>query len=146
MERKNLFRAKCQTFPKEWMYGQIIEVGRKYYLCHEFCIIELSEDEKILRANFELAQPKTINQYTGVKDSNGVGIYEGDIVEIRDLKHNYINIAKVKWNEEMGSWGLQEKGKDFVGVYSLGSWKTYHTLKVIGNIHDNPELIINREK
>ena len=58
----------------------------------------------------------------------------------------YINIAKVKWNEEMGSWGLQEKGKDFVGVYSLGSWKKYHTLKVIGNIHDNPELIINREK
>lgn len=69
MERKNLFRAKCQTFPKEWMYGQIIEVGRKYYLCHEFCIIELSEDEKILRANFELAQPKTISQYTCVKST-----------------------------------------------------------------------------
>ncbi len=78
-----------------------------------------------------------IMQYTGLKDKNGKEIYEGDIIKhefIRDPFNNpkkVSKIAEIHWSERYLTW--------YLGIISLAM--NVGTLKVIGNIYENPELL-----
>lgn len=70
-----------------------------------------------------------VMQYTGLKDKNGVEVYEGDI-----LKHNH----KVQQVESKLDWNCGCCG--FVYGYSI---EDPNDIEVIGNIFENPELLNN---
>lgn len=76
-----------------------------------------------------------IMQYTGLKDTNGVEIYSGDIVD-----DNFVGRGEVKYNEAHAAFKIvyrNGRAKWFVDMLENES----RIIEVIGNIYENPELL-----
>ena len=73
--------------------------------------------------------PETVGQYTGLTDKNGVRIFEGDIVD-------YIS-SDVIGNPKTGTIIVEDMTDYDTMIYLNHS----DELQIIGNIHDNPELL-----
>ena len=86
---------------------------------------------------------KTVGQFTGLHDSIGREIYEGDIIRSFDSKGEPIIHYLLYDNEEAGFVAVlkgRAKG-DFGYGRCYQQWITECEKEVIGNIHDNPELL-----
>jgi len=132
MTREILFRGKSIS-TGEWIEGDGIHYPKSInYL--GTCWIDGMED----RANDWIqVDPATVGQYTGLCDKNGVKIFEGDI--LRDglgddgVVTYFESIASFKYQVGNEVWNLNEGDPN-------RSTQLQYT-EIIGNIHDNPELM-----
>ena len=100
-----------------------------------------------------------IMQFTGLQDKNGVDIYEGDIVKGVHNQHYWLSVISVD-NGKMGNTNLYAMEFcnnvttcEFEEVYTFERQNSTRrndintSMEVIGNIHENPELLkeVNNE-
>lgn len=122
--REILFRGKT-TRTNLWVYGHYStnygtgrpEIREKA----ECCFVEVV--------------PETIGQYTGLTDANGKKIFEGDIVEGGDFTVEDGGYGVVSFDDG----AFEVSGNNIIGTFHENYWGK--EFEVIGNIHDNPELL-----
>ena len=86
-----------------------------------------------------------IMQFTGLKDKNGKEIYEGDIVNACLIYHGEPQKpsfkAKIMYNEHIAAWQISYLNMNDIFVNDAINLR--YCLEIIGNIHQNPELLNN---
>lgn len=117
------------NFEHEWAYGCYVK-----YLDTDF--IYFPEEDGVDSCE---VLPETVGQYVGLKDINGVEIYEGDIVKFINYKTKDNAIIKFSYGY-VGGWVIiAEADDENEKGLSLGLHNS--EIEVIGNIYENPELL-----
>lgn len=84
-------------------------------------------------------KPEHLMQSTGLKDKNGVEIFEGDIVQYRDGEYSYLGIVKRDCYQFFIDGIEPDDNYDFIDVSN--TFDGTSSLEILGNIHENPELL-----
>ena len=125
------FRGKVEG---KWIYGGISVSNGCVTIFDVNCVVNTA---------YEVDDVETVGQFTGLIDINNKKIYEGDIVEFTRGIGNWT--GKTITTKHVVCWDAT------VARFSLGEeqeamkFRRHHNYKydVVGNIHDNPEILNN---
>lgn len=158
MSREILFRGK-RLNNGEWVYGYLARF-RNFANEVYTSIIQINdyETQECSIQDNTCVIPETVGQYTGLTDKNGKKIFEGDIVRYGKGIYEW---NKKDWEFEVGIIEFKDGAFIINDIYSNDGYNElsclYHEincsgkydsgtlLEVIGNIHDNPELLEVKE-
>ena len=130
--REILFRGK-RTINGDWVYGDFVHGNERKSLRDSIFVYD-SETQSF---NYYEINPYTLGQYTGLTDKNGKRIFEGDVAKVLQGKDK--DIAYVGF--ENGAFMLYPKTGN---IYERTLWEYWYNdwdVEVIGNVHDNPDLL-----
>lgn len=134
--REIRFRGK--QWANEWVYGYLMDwAGRPLIGVYKALGGEATAKDYLFW-NYHPVDPATVGQFTGLRDRNGTEIYEGDIV-VAFRGEDCEEVNAVYYNANHCKWFL---GSPYNNKLPMGLGEfCWLDLEVIGNIHDNPELL-----
>ena len=148
--REILFRGK-RVDNDEWIYGDLVHWWGKHNTKPDIQIYNNVQRFNVI--------PETVGEYTGLTDKNGKKIFEGDIVR---MNGNPLDLAVIRFGEfacvdieleektdRVHGWYFKPIETDglsrcepYCWEFQLNEmWIKQTEPEVIGNIHDNPELM-----
>lgn len=124
MQREILFRGK-RVDTGDWFYGNLFDKDNsgRTHIC------------TIKKGCLDI-DPETVGQFTGMTDKNGTKIFEGDIVRHIDTTCHVVEVvnSEVYFDTKMLEFGFRYSNELFHCQFN-------NEFEVIGNIHDNKDLI-----
>ena len=127
--REILFRGK-RLDNGEWVEGYFVNLWLMHYQKHQPIITDNNA------VSYDV-DPSTVGQYTGLTDKNGKKIFEGDIMAFTAYGFDYVGTVEFAY----GSASVMcEHTSPF-----LDQAVSKHGAYIIGNMHDNPELLNGAE-
>ena len=120
----------------EWVYGNLVRTldaisgWNAIIIPDENANLYSRPNGDLCIEGFYLVDPATVGQYTGLQDRNGQKIYEGDIVS------DDISTGEVFWHADRTMFAVDSSQCD---IAPMDDWREF---RVVGNIHENPELVV----
>ena len=120
---------------KKWIYGYYFVNRGEHFISPDEVVNPLTSYEDFL------VDEDSVGQYTGLKDKNRVEIYKGDIIESGGCLH------VVRYDEDNARFAAFNLGMhtDLEGCGLTKEWIKECGKVVVGNVHENKELLTNNE-
>lgn len=126
--REILFRGK-RVDNGEWFFGNLdlrkIGLSTCTHIIHQLSMWKTTKFEVI---------PETVGQYTGLTDKKGKKIFEGDIIICDTSMYRHVT-GIVKYSENASCYYIEVLNSSNDYLFNR------ENILIIGNIHDNPELL-----
>ena len=136
----DIWKDNCEG---SFVYGSLIISNDRYYICvSALCKINCCINNG-MTSMIEVI-PETVGQYTGLTDKNGKKIFEGDILDppawytFYDSRPCVCIFGEEHTVDNIQGFGLYQNVNDRFELVFSDEWDEF---KIIGNKHDNPELL-----